>query len=275
MFLCDYHIHTSFSFDADRASTLDAVCQAAIDKGLSSIAITDHLDVNYKYEYPQYVYNADAARIEVLKAKDKYKDKLDISYGIELGQAHHYPADTKEILDKYNFEFVICSLHNLRNMKDFYFYFKEDNDVSLPRLHGLYSQCIDEICEYIELFGDRIDTVGHITYMHRYMAECGITMDFAPHKQKLERLFSLAIKNDVAIELNTSTLYKGLGFTMPSKAIMQMYYDLGGRLVTLGSDAHTPQNIGRGISEGIEILKSIGFDSVLCIKNGKKQLMKI
>ena len=107
------------------------------------------------------------------------------------------------------------------------------------------------------------------------MAERGISMNFTPHKEKLEKLFSLAIKNDVAIELNTSTLCKGLGFTMPSREIMQMYYDLGGRLVTVGSDAHTPQNIGREIADGMEMLKAIGFDSVLCVKNGKKQLIKI
>lgn len=275
MFLCDYHIHTSFSFDADKSATLDAICQSAIDRGLSSIAITDHLDVNYKYEYPEIFYDANGAKDEVFAAKEKYKGKLDIAYGIELGQAHHYPDDTRKILDKYNFEFVICSLHNLRNFKDFYFYFKENNDMSPARLDELYSLCLDEICEYIELFGDRIDTIGHITYMHRYMAECGISMDFSHHKEKLELLFSLAISNNVAIELNTSTLYKGLGFTMPTKDIMQIYNDLGGRLVTVGSDAHTPKNVGRGISEGICMLKEIGFDSVLCVKDGKKQLLKI
>lgn len=275
MFLCDYHIHTNFSFDADKKSTLDAICQSAIDSGLSCIAITDHLEVNYKYEYPEFVYDANGARDEIFAAKEKYKGKLDIAYGIELGQAHHYPEDTKKILLENNFEFVICSLHILRSMKDFYFYFKENNDKSPARLDELYSLCLDEICEYIELFGDRIDTVGHITYMHRYMAESGIYMDFTSHKEKLEALFSLAISKGVAIELNTSTLYKGLGFTMPNKEIMEMYYNLGGRLVTVGSDAHAPENVGRGISEGIGMLKDIGFDSVLTLKDGKKQLMKI
>lgn len=275
MFLCDYHIHSNFSFDADSGASVDEICQSAIQRGLSSIAITDHLDLNYKYEYPELVYNAAKARRAIMEAKDKYKNKLDIAYGIELGQINQYPQDAKKIFNESDFEFVICSLHSLRNMKDFYFYFKEDNDFSPARLNELYSLCLDEICEQITLFGDKIDTLGHITYMHRYMAECGLIMDITPHKEKLEYLFSLAIKNDVALELNTSTLYKGLGFTMPTVDVMKMYRECGGRLITIGSDTHTPNNIGRGIAESIGMLQDIGFDSLLCVKDGKKQLVKI
>ena len=275
MLLCDYHIHTNFSFDADKAATVDAMCQAAISRGLTHIAITDHLDVNYKYDYPKIHYDAKGAREAILRAKEKYKDKLYVSYGIEIGQAHQYPADTEKILEENNFEFIISSLHNIRSMPDFYFYFKNNKDVPREKIDKIYDVCLDEICEGLTLFGDRVNTIGHISYMHRYLAECGLTLDFSCHTEKIEKLFSLAIEKGVAIEVNTSTFYKGLGFTMPTYSLMEKYYSMGGRLVTLGSDAHTPENVGRGIAEAIEELKKIGFDSVVCMENGEVKNIKI
>ena len=275
MLLCDYHIHTNFSFDADKAATVDAICQAATLRGLTHIAITDHLDVNYKYDYPQIYYDAKAAKEAILLAKEKYKDVLSVSYGIEIGQAHQYPADTEKILTENGFEFIISSLHNIRSMPDFYFYFKDNKEIEEDVIDKLYDACLDEICEGIELFGDRVNTIGHISYMHRYLAECGLTIDFSHHAQKLHKLFSLIIEKGVALEVNTSTFYKGLGFTMPPKSLLEEYYKCGGRLVTVGSDAHTPQNVGRGISEAIEMLKEIGFDFVVCMENGKIKNIKI
>ena len=275
MLLCDYHIHTNFSFDADKDATVDAMCQAAISRGLTHIAITDHLDVNYKYDYPKIHYDAKGAREAILKAKEKYKDKLYVSYGIEIGQAHQYPADTEKILEENNFEFIISSLHNIRSMPDFYFYFKNNKDAPREKIDKIYDVCLDEICEGLTLFGDRVNTIGHISYMHRYLAECGLTLDFSCHTEKIEKLFSLAIEKGVAIEVNTSTFYKGLGFTMPTYSLMEKYYSMGGRLVTLGSDAHTPENVGRGIAEAIEELKKIGFDSVVCMENGEVKNIKI
>ena len=275
MLLCDYHIHTNFSFDADKAATVDAICEAAISKGLTHIAITDHLDVNYKYDYPQIHYDAKAAREAILLAKEKYKDVLSLSYGIEIGQAHQYPADTEKILAENGFEFIISSLHNIRSMPDFYFYFKNNKTIEEDEKDRLYGNYLDEICEGIELFGDRVSTIGHISYMHRYLAENGLTLDFSHHREKIQKLFSLIIEKGVALEVNTSTFYKGLGFTMPPREIIEEYYKCGGRLVTVGSDAHTPENIGRGIPEAIEMLKEIGFDSVVCMENGKIKNIKI
>ena len=275
MIFCDYHIHTNFSFDADKDATVDAICKAAIKKGLTHIAITDHLDVNYKYDYPKIHYDAKGAREAILAAKEKYKDKLSLSYGIELGQAHHYPEDTKAILDENKFEFVISSLHNIRSMPDFYFYFKDNKDVPEEKTHKIYDKCLDEIIEGLELFGDRINTIGHITYMHRYLAECGLDLDFSQHEEKLEALFKLIIQKGVALELNTSTYYKGLGFTLPTYELMKKYYDMGGRLITVGSDAHTPENVGKGILDAIEELKKIGFDSLVCMRDGKTEIIKI
>ena len=100
MFLCDYHTHTRFSFDGDPASTHDAMCRRALEIGLDHIAFTDHFDVNAEveglYDAP---YDADAAFASMMEVKEKYKGRLNVLCGLELGNAPQYPAEAKAALE--------------------------------------------------------------------------------------------------------------------------------------------------------------------------------
>ena len=83
------------------------------------------------------------------------------------------------------------------------------------------------------------------------------------------------ISRNVALEVNLSTLWKGLGFSMPDTRILSFYHDCGGRLVTVGTDSHSPEHIGECVDEIFPILKSIGLDNILVVRNGEKTIMKI
>ena len=117
--LCDTHTHSIFSFDGAPDSTVDALCERAIELGLSDLAITDHCDVNGEVEELYRIYDHEAAWNEMSAAKEKYKGKLHLSRGLELGQPHQCPAYTKEVLSRHPYEFVIGSLHNLTEVPDF------------------------------------------------------------------------------------------------------------------------------------------------------------
>ena len=83
------------------------------------------------------------------------------------------------------------------------------------------------------------------------------------------------IKNNTSLEINASTVWKGYGFTMPSEELIRLYYECGGRLITVGSDAHSADNVGGGIAETYGMLKRVGFKTVTAIKNGKKTQVEI
>ena len=89
MFKCDYHTHTSFSFDG--ANTPDELCEAAIARGVTDLAITDHLECNWRAEAAYPPFDAITHREAIMSAKEKYKNKLNLSYGIEIGQYDQYP----------------------------------------------------------------------------------------------------------------------------------------------------------------------------------------
>ncbi len=272
-YLCDCHTHTCFSFDGDKNTTPDSLSLAAIDNGVIDLCITDHFEANNFAESISAPYDDAAAFTAMNEAKEKYRGRINISRGIELGQAYQYPEEAKRILSSHSYDFVILSLHNLRGLEDFYYMdFSKVNEVEAK---ALFERCLDETLENIEAFGDFADTLGHITYMHRYAPALFERMGFEPFYSQLEDIFKRMISKNLALELNVSTFNKGLGFFMPDRQLLSFYKECGGRLITVGSDSHSAYGVGCGIRDGFELLKSLGFDSVCVVRDGKKQLQKI
>ena len=276
MYLCDMHMHSRFSFDAQQDFSADAVCRAAIEKGISDIAITDHFEANYKTSLDKLlvdsIYDHKSAYAEIMEAKQKYKDKLNLIYGIEIGQANQAKDEAISLLQAHDYEFVIGALHSLKGMRDFYF--MDLSDVPDEQIGKWLNSYFDELCEIIDVM-PRIDTVAHITYIIRYLAFAKRTFDVKPYFDKISQFFNKIIKKDVAIEVNTSTLWKGLGFSMPDADVLKLYRECGGRLITVGSDSHGPENLAGCVPQAFDILKSCGFYHVLTVRNGQKELIKI
>ncbi len=274
MFKCDYHTHTYYSFDGDAASSVDALCKAAIEKGVTDLAVTDHFECNWRAEASYPPYNADAAFAEVQAAKERYKGKLHLTYGIEIGQANQYPEEAKALLAAHDFEFVIGSIHNLTGAPDFYMFDFEKLSVYPGYIGYLFERYIDELCAVIDTL-PKLDTVAHLTYMQRYCELSGNHYDFIKHAEKVELLFKKMIAENIALEVNVSTLWKGLGFAMPDCEFLSLYRDCGGRLITVGTDSHSPEHIGDCVEDGFALLKRVGLDSILTVRNGEKTIVKI
>jgi histidinol-phosphatase (PHP family) len=275
MFKCDYHIHTYFSFDGDKEATPDALCLAAIANGVTDLAITDHFECNWRAEAAYPPYRADEAYDEIMAAKEKYRGKLNLTYGIELGQANQHPDEAKALLDSHKFDFVIGSIHNLKGAIDFYYWNFETvfRDMQPSYIGHQFERYIDELCEVIDRFD--VDTVAHLTYIYRYCALSGNHYDFTRHADKAEELFKKMIAKDIALEVNVSTLWKGLGFAMPDREFLSLYRDCGGRLVTVGTDSHSSEHVGECVEDGFELLRSVGLNDVVVVRDGKKEVVKI
>lgn len=268
--LCDTHTHSLFSFDGAPNATIDALCQRAIALGMSDLAITDHCDVNGEVEGLYRIYDHETAWNELSIAKEKYKGKLHLARGLELGQPHQSPAYALEVLSRHPYEFVIGSLHNLTAVPDFCML--DFSKVPLPLATQLFDRTLEEI---LLLLDYPITTLGHLTYQNRYMFIGGMHYDFTPHKDKLVSVFEKLIRRDIALEINVSTLWRGYGFTMPHAELLRLYHDIGGRLVTLGSDAHAPENLGRCIGDGAQLLSDIGFTHALVIRDGERVFLPL
>ena len=212
-----------------------------------------------------------AAFAAMQEVKEKYKGRLNVVCGMELGNPHQYPTEAKASLAAHPYDFVIGSLHNLTDVPDFCFLNYEHMPDEL--IHHLFNRALDENMALAQF--DGITTLGHITYMHRYITRAGKPFDFKPYHDKIRELYRILISRDVALELNVSTLWRGLGISMPTMELLKLYRDCGGRLITVGTDAHAPENLGKAIRKGYAILQTVGFCEVVTIQNGQRVLQSI
>lgn len=254
---CDLHVHTEFSFDGDKDGLAlpDRIADEAIKHKLDTIALCDHCDIDDILDgiYPPYP--ADEIYRAVTAVREKYAGQLEILYGIELGQPHARPEESKQLLDKYNFDFVIGSLHNLKNYPDFCFL--RYDVMTYEHIDLLVRRSIDELCEVARFSG--ISTLAHINYIGRYMKKCGVSFDFMKYERRWRELFHIVIEQGIALEVNTSGLTQDGGETMPNEELLRLYYDCGGRILTLGSDAHRCDRLANGSDRAADMLRDIGF----------------
>ena len=246
----DCHNHSNCSPDGRHAP--QAMLQRAKELGLYAYAMTDHCECNaYDEQYRERQAKA-WEEMEGLTAPEG----LTFLRGIELGQATQNPGGAREAAEKFPYDLAIGSLHNLRGREDFYYL--DCRSKSQDEIAGLLNEYWDELLEMIELGG--FDTLGHLTYPLRYIqGEQGVRVDLERHAGRIDEVFRSLIGHRKALEVNTSGLYGKFGETFPVPGLLRRYYELGGRLLTFGSDAHTTENLGRGIDRAMEQAREIGF----------------
>ncbi len=271
MFLSDYHSHSVFSSDAKH--TMEAMALAAHAKGINSLCFTDHADdcmqeADLSYSPDKYL-EKHGIYDKYLKVREALSDKLTVRFGMELSAANQNPEIAKKLIDLYPFDFIIGSVHNLTGTNDFYFLsYKEESEC-----HSLMDRYLDEHIAMINTGG--FDVIGHISYPMKYMARYNIRLDFKDHWDKVKTLLTHAIHKGIGIEVNTSGLRDDLGTTIPAFNIIKLYHDLGGEIITTGSDSHNTDDVGEGIREANELLKEAGFKYVTVFNQRKPEFMKI
>ena len=254
--LCDSHTHSLFSFDG--TPTVSEMCLSAIRSSVFSIAVTDHCDIDGITDgfYP--TYHAEEQKEAVLAAREEYGSRVQICYGVELGQPHLRQEAAEKLLREQSYDFVIGSLHNLPDMPDFYFL----NYREMPQelIDSLFRRNILELTKIAAFPG--IDTLGHITYPLRYIRQCGRDIEMRRFEDDLRTLFETMILHHTALEVNTKMLREG-SEQDPPESNLWLYRESGGTLVTVGSDAHRAEDIGAGVAEACRMLCKLGFERLI------------
>ncbi|MCM1299296.1 MAG: histidinol-phosphatase HisJ family protein [Firmicutes bacterium] len=253
--LTDSHTHSAQS--PDGKSTLEEMAERAAELGIRHYTVTDHLDVNDYYK-PEFHYEERLRQSDLLlpKLTEAFKGRVDIHFGVELGQPLQDLELTKKLLAAHNYEFIIGSCHNIRDYEDFYFLdYKKEEPYRLLKLY------FDELLEMAQWGG--FDVLGHLTYPLRYISgDQGIKIDMSGFEAIIGEIFAALVKNGMGIEINTSGLRQKIGVTLPDEHYIRLYRELGGEIITVGSDAHRTEDLGKGIAEGIALAKKCGFDKI-------------
>lgn len=266
MYLADYHIHTRYSFDG--VERIEDICNKAIELGMDEIALTDHMDIFSNKPYGD-VLDCRQLYNEIDQMKEKFEGRLTIRKGIELGQPHANPVEAKQFLQDYTLDFVIGSIHNIRDDVDVYEY-----DFKKLDCNKVYEDYIEALIELAMNYD--FDVVGHLTYPLRYMFQReGVRLNLDPYEDRFRKLFKIVIQRGKGIEVNTSGLLQSMNETMPSLSVIKLYKECGGEVITIGSDAHRIEHLSTTIRQGQDLIREAGFEYITTFEERKPIFKKI
>lgn len=257
--LYDYHVHTRYSDDSEYQ--MEQVVSDAIGLGLNEICITDHVDYGIKIDveeklrskYPNAIFNVDyAAYFEELKQlRGKYAGQISLKQGMEFGVQTHTIPQFEELFSRFAFDFIIFSCHQVED-KEFW-----TQDFQKGRTQKEYNErYYAEILEVVKRYKN-YSVLGHLDLIRRY-DPAGL-YPFEKVSEVIAEILKIVIADGKGIEVNTSSLRYGLQEWMPSWNILKLYKDLGGEILTIGSDCHAPEHLGAHIPKAMEELKREGF----------------
>lgn len=258
---CDTHMHTHFSGDSD-APMADMV-QAAIDRGLDGVCFTDHYDYDYPDEPELFLLDFDRYRQETDALRQQYADRIPIYFGVELGLQPHLAEHNRNIVQSYPFDFVIGSSHVVHGKDPYYSAYYEGRPEA-----AAYLEYFTSILENLQAGAD-FDVYGHLDYVVRYGPNKNAGYSYGQYAPVIDEILRTLIAEGKGIEVNTGGLAHGLGHPNPTEDILRRYRELGGEILTVGSDAHTPERVGADFARLPAILRSAGF-SYYTVFEGRK-----
>ncbi|SES98310.1 histidinol-phosphatase (PHP family) [Oceanobacillus limi] len=243
----DYHIHSDFS--ADCSTPMEKTIEEAIRLNLKEICFTEHID----YEYPDptidFDLDVEGYNRKILEMRQAYSQEIIIKKGVEIGVQPHLLDQYRSLMKKEVFDFVICSMHTTER-KDLH----SGDFFEGKTVDEAYQIYYEELLYCVQNY-DQFNILGHLDLVKRYTQERS-TQDF---REIISEIFKIIIPRGQGIELNTSGYRYGLRGGMPSKDILQQYKQLGGEIITLGSDSHIETTLGYQFQSSLELLDAIGF----------------
>lgn len=271
MTLTDFHVHSDVSEDS-HAAMWDMVCAEAA-AGVGAMCFTNHCDLlNCRDETPnprcREITRESAEKLNAMR--ETHAPPIEVRLGLELGEGHRDPALAAALAADSALDFVLGSLHLLPGYGDFYF----QHYTSPAQCEGLFDLYLDELQQIASM--DFYDVLAHLGYGRRYMWRDGVdaAMTLSRFGDKIERLLRTVVEKGKGLELNCSGIRDGCG-PFPSEEILRLYRGLGGEIITVGSDAHRPEDAAKGIRAGYEILQNCGFDYITVFRQRKPEWIKL
>lgn len=248
-------MHTTLSTDGE--SEMKDMISAASDKGLKRICFTEHYDQDNTFGENEDDFVTDVDNyLNVYNSLKDFAEKkhIEIYFGLELGLQTYLADDYHILAGKYPFDFIIGSSHMARRQ-----------DVAFPSYFESFESLQEAMMVYFDaevanaMCHNDFDIYGHLDYAWRYVPDRPESFVYSDYADSIERLLNVLIKKGKGIEINTAGFRKGVGQPNPDISILEKYYELGGEIITVGSDAHKTADIAADFDRAETILKDVGF----------------
>lgn len=260
--LWDTHMHTHFSGDSE-ADTYEMV-QASRNKNVDGICFTDHLDIDQPGQPPdRFLIDFPAYFKEMQAVQTRFLNEFPIYIGLELGLQPHLKEKLTDIIQSHPFDFVIGSSHAVHRADPYYpeYYLGKTEDEA-------YREYFEAILENLAVF-DCFDVYGHIDYVVRYGPNKNRYYAYDKFSDVLDEILHTLIQKGKGIEINMGGFRAGLGHPNPAECVLRRYREMGGEIITIGSDAHTPEQTAYEFQKVPDLLKEAGFKYYTVFKERK------
>ena len=251
----DFHMHTEFSWDSD--ASVRAMLDAALERGMEAVCITDHIDEDYPADSETgmnpFLFDLDQYFQVLREIRKEYADRLDLRIGVELGLQPHLGDRYRTMTEKYPFDFVIGSLHLIHGMDPYdgvIFEGRSDKEV--------YREAFQATLENLDQVKD-FDVLGHLDYVVRYGRNQALEYSYQAFSDEIDEILKKLINMGKGIEMNMGGFKYGLGFCNPHPDVIRRYRELGGEIITVGADAHKPEHVAFDFEKAGDILRNCGF----------------
>ncbi|WP_445490899.1 histidinol-phosphatase HisJ family protein [Niallia sp. 03133] len=262
MYYIDYHHHSNHSFDSK--ADMEEICENAIKLGVKEICFTEHFSVNPKVPTFGYM-NWEKYLSAIKNCQNKFNAQLKIKIGIELCEPHLMQEEYKQVLTDIPLDFILGSVHNIEEstLRKYMNAFPEKD---------IYELYFLELYDMIQLAD--IDVIAHFDLMKRYAYKTVGFYSFEKYKSIITEILKTAIKRGIGLEINTSGLRTELQESLPSKDTLSLYRQLGGELLTIGSDSHFVETVGSHFEDAVLLAKECGFTHLYTYEKRNPQALK-
>lgn len=265
----DYHIHSSFSGDSEM--DIMAAVEKAVQIGLKEIAITDHLDYLWPDKSTMFeMIEPDKYHKAVEDANKVFGNRITVKKGIEIGIQPDCIAQSKKFLEGWNYDFVILSIHCVDGMdiSEGIFYQGKTPEEAFKRYY-------EEVLFAVNHF-EQFNVIGHLDFIRRYIPDPFFKKPvYSCFYEIIDKILKTLISKNKGIEVNTSGFRYGLNSFTPEFELVKRYKKLGGSIITVGSDSHSPEYVGSNINQAVELIKSAGFKHITLFNNMNPHFYKL
>lgn len=266
MIWADFHMHTAASEDSD--APIAAMFDAAMSGGFQVVAVTDHVEMTGFRELGYDLAAEESWRMmeETIPA---YAGRLRVARGVELGQPLYDLAAAERVLAAHPYDFVLGSQHKLGDEVDYYFY--DYTHVDVGEAMDRYFDATLELVKW-----GRFHSLAHLTYPFRYIPAEKRPADYSRWQDRIDAVFRALRDRDIALEINVSGLRNPLvNSAHPDLPLVRRFRELGGEKITVGADAHRPEDVGAHIRDGLLIAREAGFRYTAVYFGGRAEMCAI
>lgn len=250
----DYHMHSSNSWDTK--VPMEEMCMAALDKGITEIAFTEHFD-HFTENKSKAAYEPAPYFEDIHTNRAHFAGQgLTIRAGVEVGEYHLYRDKVQPVIDAYNYDLVLGSLHWVNGEQSVF----QPSYYAGKTLPEAVMPYFAEMVEMIE--GGGFDILSHMDVFKRRAHLVYGEFNVEEFETEVRDVWRACIDNNIGIEINTGGMRWKINEPHPNITALKWYREMGGEILTIGSDAHNPADLGYGLDYTMEMALEAGFKAL-------------